>query len=227
MKAKINERSMAISLREQGKSYSEIVASVHVSQSTLSVWLKAVALTDKQVSSLADKKRAGQLKGGLARKSFRETKQKSIVNESIRDIKQLTIQDLWLAGIIAYWCEGTKQRETNISQAVVFTNSDPFLIRLFLKWLERCCGIEQQNLIFRLHIHESVKIYQALEYWSRELEVPIDNFSKTALKKHKILTNRKNKNENYHGLITVTVRKSTDLNRKIKGWVLGISNFLE
>lgn len=46
--------------------------------------------------------------------------------------------------------------------------------------------------------------------------------SKIYLKKNKVNSYRKNKGEGYHGVLRITVKKSTDLNRKVMGLVEGI-----
>jgi hypothetical protein len=45
-------------------------------------------------------------------------------------------------------------------------------------------------------------------------------------KSHNPKTNRKNSKEDYFGLLRIDVKRSTELNRTIKGWVLGITETL-
>ena len=48
-------------------------------------------------------------------------------------------------------------------------------------------------------------------------------FDRTSLKRHNPLTVRKNVNDDYHGCLCVSVRRSTDLNLRIEGWFHGIA----
>lgn len=227
MLPKHQERLVAVRLRKLGKSYSEILSQVEVSQSTLSLWFRNTRLTEKQIDHLLLRKKWGQTKGGIARKSFREKQQKTIITEAKKQIDNLSDRELWLLGTIAYWCEGAKQKEYNVSQGVVFANSDPFLLKLFLKWLKNICEIEENRIVYSLYIHENADFKKAITYWSNVLKISQIRLGKPVLKKHIILTNRKNQGDSYQGLIRIVVKKSTNLNRKIIGWIRGVENFLD
>ena len=47
-------------------------------------------------------------------------------------------------------------------------------------------------------------------------------FDKIYFKKHVVKSTRHNTQESYHGLLRVRVKRSTNLNRKIMGWIDGI-----
>ncbi|MBI2595714.1 helix-turn-helix domain-containing protein [Candidatus Daviesbacteria bacterium] len=226
MLAKVREHQQAVYLRKKGKSYAEIAYKIQVSQSTLSLWLRDVKLTKEQIDSLFLKKLMGQRKGGFAKRRFREQQEERIIKTSSSEVDCLSTRELWLLGIIAYWCEGSKQKENNVSQRVVFTNSDPFLLKLFVKWIREICLIGDKDIVYNLHIHENADVSTALNYWSKLLNIKVVSFGKTSIKTHKILTKRKNIGENYHGLIRIGIRKSTSLNRKIRGWVKGLNNLI-
>lgn len=226
MISKSNEHQRAIELRKDGKSYSEILAQIRVSQSSLSLWLRDIVLTKEQISALNLKKREGQRKGGMMKKGSRLLQEKRILETASAEIKKLSKEELWLIGTIAYWCEGSKQKDWNVSQGVIFSNSDPFLIKLFVKWLKECCLIKSVDIKYNLYIHEQGNVSIALDYWCKQLMIDFDSFGKTSIKKHNILTRRKNIGENYYGLVRVSVRKSTNLNRKIKGWIRGIDSLI-
>lgn len=223
MLPKPKEKALAISLRKQGFSYSEILSRVPISQATLSLWLRNIELTQTQVDNLLLKKKNGQSKGAKARKGIRIKQEKSIIKKAKKDIGSISKRELFLLGIMAYWCEGSKQKTHNVSQSVIFSNSDPFLIKLFIRWLKDECFIHESEIIYTLNIHESGNKKMAIEFWSKILQIPTSRFGKTILKKHKVATNRKNVGENYYGLMRITVRKSTNFNRKIFGWVSGIN----
>lgn len=223
MLPKLADRQKAIELRKKGKSYSEILSEVHVSQSSLSSWLKNILLTEEQMNLLLLKKKAGQKRGGLVKKKFRKFEEKQIIDTAGNEIKELSSREFWLLGIIAYWCEGSKQKEWNVSQGVIFANSDPFLIKLFANWVKKFCLVEDKDIKYNLYIHETGNTTTALDYWSKILNIHVKDFGKTSIKKHNILTKRKNIRQDYHGLIRISINRSTNLNRKIKGWVMGIN----
>ena len=61
------------------------------------------------------------------------------------------------------------------------------------------------------------------KYWAKKVGINED-LTKVFYKKNIVNTNRKNIGEDYFGILKVKVKKSTDLNRKIEGWVRGIEN---
>lgn len=226
MVPKITIKQEALKLRRLGKSYKEIGHMLEVPKSTLSYWLNKIELTNDQQLLILKKQIDGRIKGAKNRKNNRITKEKMIITKAANEITKISKRELWLLGIIAYWCEGAKQKNNNISSRVIFSNSDPLLIKLFVVWIEKVCNISKNRLIFTLYIHENGNLERGLQYWSKILEINKDSFGKTVFKKHKVSTNRKYDNKFYYGLLRVTVKSSTDLNRQIKGWAKGIDNIL-
>lgn len=224
MPPKLEQHKKAIYLRRKGYSYSEIAKLLKVSQGSLSLWLRSVSIENKYQNLLKSKQKKGQLRGALSRRENRLKQENIIFAEAEREINNISTKDLWLMGIIAYWCEGAKQKTNNVSQGVCFVNSDPFLLKLFIKWLKEICKIADENIKYTLYIHENAAKSKAINYWSRNLNISVSKFGKTVFKRQKIKTNRSNIRSNYFGLVRITVSRSTDLNRKIKGWVLGVNN---
>lgn len=219
-------KQKALELRSQGKSYKEISTILGISKSTLSYWLNRIEITSEQKAVLLEKQREGRLKGAQKRKTWRITKEHSILAKAAIEISRISRRELWLLGIMAYWCEGSKQKANNISGRVIFANSDPFLIKLFVKWIKEICKVSENRLVYTLYIHETGNLDASFNFWSKVLGVNKDYFAKTVLKKHNISTNRKYDNDLYFGLLRVTVRNSTDLNRQIKGWIDGVNSSL-
>lgn len=222
---KPKEREKAIKLRKRGFSYSEILKEIPVAKSTLSLWLRSVGLAKRVKQRLTKKKILGQQKGAQAKRAQRIHLTKEIKDKARNEIRRLSERELWLIGTALYWAEGTKQKETNPSQKVRFSNSDPLMIKVFFRWLRKTCKIPLKNIDFEIYIHETADTEKAKKYWSRVLCLSEEKFQKIRLKKHKINTKRKNIGENYHGLLSIMVRKSTNFNRKITGWIEGIYKY--
>lgn len=104
---------------------------------------------------------------------------------------------------------------------VKFVNSDPGMVNMFLSWLE-LLGLPLDAVAFRIAIHESADLAAAERHWSRVVGVPPDRFLPATLKRHNPRTARKNVGAGYHGCLRVEVRRSTELNTRIEGWVKGI-----
>lgn len=219
------EKDMAVKLRKEGLSYSEILKKISVAKSTLSLWLRSVNLSKKQNQRLTEKKILAQKRGAEARKNIRILQTKNIFNETKNDVTKIIHNPLWFAGILLYWAEGSKQKDTNVAQRVSFANSDEKMIRLFVKWLNDVLKIKKDDLTFELYIHEKSDFENAKEWWAHSLSCEKEKI-RIYFKRHQSKnTKRKNTEENYHGLMRVTVKTSTRLNRKISAWIIHLCKY--
>jgi len=219
---KLKEKQKAIILRKKGLSYNEILHRVPVAKSTLSLWLRNIGLAKHQKQKFTERRRLAQLKAQQACREKRINITENIKLLARKEIKRISNRELKLIGIALYWAEGAKQKEWNVSQDVRFSNSDPLMIKLFLIWLKRICKISNERIKFEIYIHKTGDEKKAKKYWSRITGFPISELQKIIWKKHRIRTKRKNINKDYYGLLRVCIRKSTNFNRKIIGWIEGI-----
>lgn len=223
-------KKKAVKLRRKGLSYSEILKQIPVAKSTLSLWLRSVNLSTEQTQRLTEKKLLAIQKGSQSRRAWRVTKTKFIKEQAHLEIKnkirKIDNRDLLLMGIMLYWAEGAKDKEYNPGQSVIFSNSDPQMIKLFLRWINNCLQITNENIKFSIYIHENHKhvIENVKAFWSNKTGFPIGEFDKIYYKKHKIKIHRKNIKESYNGLLRIRILKSSAINRKISGWIEEINN---
>ncbi len=224
MQTKLIEKEKVIALRRQGKTYSEIRKVVHVAKSTVTLWLQEVGLSKKQKQNITAKRIAGALRGAMARKNDRIRRQTEIINTAILDIKSISKRELFLIGVILYWAEGGKGKEWRPSQRLAFSNMDPRMVRLFLRWLIEIAKIPRDMIGFEVTLHEThaFRVLECREYWVGVTGFPLSVLNKVYYKKAKIMTKRRNIGEQYFGILRVTVRESTTLVRKIAGWTEGI-----
>ena len=224
MIAKKEEKLKAVELRKGGLSYSEILNLVPVAKSTLSVWLKDVGLAKKQKQHLTEKRKLAQIKAKEACRAKRIKITEEIKSIARKEISGISEREMWLIGVALYWAEGSKQKSINVSTRTIFSNSDPLMIKLFLEWLKKFCKVSSQDIIFSVYLHESVynRRQEILKYWSNITGYPLSQFKQVVWKKNKINTKRKNIGVNYYGLLRITISRSTNLNRKISGWIEGI-----
>jgi len=220
---KEQEKLKAIELRKKGFSYNEILEKIDVSKSTLSVWLKNIGIAKKQAQRLTLKRKLAQKKAQEACRNYRINREKEIIELSKNDVKNISQRELWLIGITLYWAEGAKQKENNVSQRVSLTNTDPNMILLFDRWLKTVCKIEKKDIYYCLYIHKTANIKKAKLFWEKLLNVTIEF---VYIKKHNPESSRKYFKD-YNGLLRIDIKRSTDFNRKIKGWTLGIANDLK
>ncbi len=90
MISKKEEKKLAIALRKEGKTYSEILSAVPVCKSTLSLWLQSVRLAKKQKQRITVARVAGQKKGAEVRRRQRIERQQKIYAVSKLDISSIT-----------------------------------------------------------------------------------------------------------------------------------------
>ena len=216
--AKDELRAKARELREQGLDYEEIVARLGVSKSSVSLWVRDLPRPPGLSYEESRKRSAeGVRRYWEAERPIREAEREAARAAAAGQIGQLSDREIIIAGAIAYWCEGAKNKPYRRSDRVSFMNSDPRLIKFFLRFLA-AAGITQSQLIFRVFIHESADIGEAQRFWLDVTKSRPDQFRRPALKRHKPTTTRKNRGEDYRGCLRVEVRCSTGLYRQIEGW---------
>lgn len=220
MVIKTKEKVKAIELRKRGFSYQEILSKVPVAKSTLSVWLKDIGLAQSQKQRLTEKRRAAQQKAQQAWRAIRMRREAEIIAMAQEEIGKISKREFWLIGSALYWAEGSKQKSGSVSQKVSFNNSDPKMILFFDRWLREVCGRKKEDIAYSIYIHTTGDVEKAKGFWGSLLKAEI---KKVYFKKGNPKTRRKNTQEHYYGLLRIEARKSTDLNRKIKGWNLGIA----
>jgi hypothetical protein len=217
-------KETAIKLRKQGKTYSEILSVVPIAKSTLAIWLQSVSLGKKQKQIYTMARRLASLRGGEAKKKQRIEKQKKIFSQANLEIKDISIRELFLIGVIMYWAEGAKEKEYYPGSQLQFSNMDPKMIQVFLVWLIKACKIDKNMIIFNIFLHQTHKnrVKEVRAYWSKITGFPINSFSSIYWKKNNLKTNRRNIKEKYYGVLKIKVRRSSNLVRKIAGWSEGI-----
>lgn len=137
-----------MTLRKQGKTYSEIRALIpKTSKSTLSYWLSGLELSSKQKEKLSKninkKLIKARIQSVLVRKNKRQKYFLNIENNNLGFIHLLNnnneIAKLVLAAL--YLGEGTKSMRGSLRLG----NSDPGIIKLFLKLLRSCYAIDESK----------------------------------------------------------------------------------
>ncbi len=217
--AKTQLAEKARMLRTKGASLNEIIKKLNIPKSTASNWCQDIALSKEQKRRLAKKQHMGGIITAEKRTKDRLALTKQIMEESAAQVDILSQRDLLMLGSALYWAEGYKDK----NQEFGFTNSDPAMIKLMIKWLQEVCDIKQEIIHTRIcinHIH-SRRIKEIQNFWITITGLSHHQFSNPTFIK---VTNKKvyNNTSNYFGTLRIKVRKSTNLQRKILGWIQGI-----
>jgi transcriptional regulator with XRE-family HTH domain len=216
--AKDDLREEARALRLRGLTYDQIQVELGCSKSSISLWVRDLPKPPKRTPEEAS---AIARRGWEATLQRREVERGETKRGAAEEIGKLTDRELFLIGVGLYWAEGTKDKPYKRRESLLFINSDPDVIRLYLRWLE-LLGVGPERLRFRLSIHESADVAGAERYWADLVGADSSSFHRTTLKKHNPKTVRKNTADAYRGCLIVYVTKSADLYRRMEGAWYGI-----
>lgn len=211
--AKDDLRDQARELRIQGLSYNEIVARLGVSKSSVSLWVRDIPCPERFRYVHSQRRLDGLRRYNDARAARHAAESEAAAAE----IGELTDREVLIAGAIAYWCEGSKNKRGHKDNRVCFINSDPGLIRFFLRFLD-VAGVHRADLILRVYIHENADAQEAERFWLGVTETQSAQFRSPVLKHHNPKTKRTNVGEYYHGCLRIDVRRGSALYRKIDAW---------
>ncbi|MEK7496933.1 MAG: hypothetical protein AAB657_03450 [Patescibacteria group bacterium] len=200
-----NVKNYATELRKQGKTYSEILnlLDVKISKSTLSSWLTSIKLEENSRNIIRDKISASLV---LARNKALKIKRvnrceylKSVLNKNLYLKKFLDNQDIAKLIISAlYLGEGTKDIKRS---ALVFANSNPNIIVLFLKLLRFCYKIDENRFRCTLQCRADQKTNELESFWSDITKIPKTQFYKALIDKRTI--GKVSKNLEYKGVCRI------------------------
>lgn len=120
-------------------------------------------------------------------------------------------QQLKLAGSMLYWGEGAKHGGT-----VSFANSDPEMIKVFLKFLRKVCGVSEERLRLTLHYYEDHNPPELMNFWSNVTDIPLKQFHTPYL--HTRRVSGTYKRPSLHGTVQIRYNDSKLL-EVIKSWI--------
>ena len=215
---KLELQSKARMLRRQGLSIKEIQKKLKVSRSSVSIWVRDVKLTRKQVERLYVNKKTGALKGSIiaARNKIekRERLIRKFMKEGKREIGELSKRDRFVIGVALYFSEGGK-RDGDLQ----FCNSDPRAIGFMVRWFREFCEVPEEKFRGSLYLHSNLDERKAKQFWNRLTGIPLSQFGKTYVVKNNPKRLRKVKHP--YGVFRLRI-SDTNLHRKIIGWIAGI-----
>ncbi len=149
--------------------YGAIAKRISISKSTLSRWLKDLPLSDQRILEL---RREAWGRGEASRELFRTTMRKKralheqkIYRQQRKRFKTISSQTLFVAGLMLYLGEGDKKDRSRISLA----NTDPWVIKFFVRWLTQFLGIPVNRMKAELHLYESMNVSAERKFWLKQV----------------------------------------------------------
>ncbi len=216
---KLESKNLAIKLRLKGLSYKQILEQVKVSKSSLTLWLQNVELTPNQQAKILKRMDLGRLKSIETKKKKRIILTNEIIRAAKREFTEFLENPLFLIGLSLYWAEGDKHK----GERVKFTNSDPQLVALMMRWFREVCGVKEEKFRIALHTHTLLMNSEVKNFWHKLTKIPLKQFNKVYIKQ---TTLRQRRNVLYNGTCGVVVGDRA-LFRRITGWKLAaIDHFL-
>lgn len=196
-------------LRARGWSLMEIHRHLGVPTSTASQWCREVIDLPGNFVSAPREVRALTAE----RRERRRREDKAAASAAVGPVSD---REVVLTAAIAYWCEGSKDKPYDRREWLSFVNSDPGLIRLWMRFLDLMdVAVERRRL--RVLIHETGDLAESTAFWSDVAGVSASSFGKPTIKRHRPRTNRRNVGPDYHGCLCVTVASSARLYRVVEG----------
>lgn len=200
MKALVREKGRAIQLRRKGNSYKDILSLVPVAKSTLSEWLRELPLTAAEKQALKRRKDAnisrGRIRAASVLHSNRMQRESVLHSEAKSTFSKFRNDQLFQIGIALYWAEGSKRQASSFS----FTNSDPDMIAMMIKWLEVYLNRPPEEVRARLYIHKPYAAENCEGFWHEKTAIPKENFRKTIYKPTGLLVKKR---PNYKGCLRI------------------------
>ena len=207
-------KPLAIRLRGQGKTYSEIQKEIgSVSKSTLTGWLRGIELSDAQKDRIqkivTESGQRGRQIGAWRNQQKRKERLIVIKQKAEVDYETYVNDPIFIPGLVLYLAEGSKKFER-----FQFMNSDPYLIKLMINWILLVSNLQPSELRFRLYIHQLYAHENCEKFWVNALRVEETQLLKTIYKP----TGRSHKkNPSYKGCLRIEVAGS-ELYWKTLGW---------
>ncbi len=215
-------KEKVVGYRKRGYSYRMISEKLGLAKSTLSNWLKEVPYHPNR--QVLKRIKLAPLRAAEQKSRIKIAEIKRIKGGAKEEMGLLTKRDLWLLGIGLYLGEGSK-----LYESIRIINSDPEIIKISLKWFKEVCKLKNKNFNPSVHLYPDNNIKESINYWSKIMGVPKNQFGKTQIDR-RINKSGKKKRKLPYGTIHLQIKSwrekefGRNLHRRIMGWIEAIIN---
>lgn len=201
---RLEDKRKAIKLREKGFTYGEIRSLIpELPKSTLSVWMRNINLSNEALRRLRQKMNEGIERGRfraiIVNIRKRKQRDKEVQKLARLEFEKYKGEPFFNFGIALYWAEGSKK-----FRRFQFMNSDPRLVKIMMRWVEKYLKIPKNELKLRIYIHKLYKNEGCEGFWEKITSIPKSSFLKTIYKPNK---HQVKKNPDYKGCIRIEAPK--------------------
>ncbi|MDO8633105.1 MAG: hypothetical protein Q7K38_00975 [Candidatus Wildermuthbacteria bacterium] len=168
-----------VALRKLGKTYGEIrrTLGIIIPKSTLSDWCSNILLSPEQQAAVNRTAKKASDRGlataWLINKARRVEYIKTVKGRVIHLSRRIEDKDTAkIALAMLYLGEGAKRT----SGSLMFGNSDPSVVGLFLRLLRNCYEIDERKFRCTLQCRADQDIKKLEKLWSRTTKIPLSQF---------------------------------------------------
>jgi AcrR family transcriptional regulator len=219
---KTKERDRVRELRRRhGLSVRELAAAVGVSKSSVSRWVRDVALTEKQLGELRDRNPAyNRQRNGAAQLAGRARDRRRGYQDEGRALVRGGNEAITRLCLL-YWAEGAKSRHS-----LSFSNSDPEMIRLWVRLLRMALGVpcERMRLTCYLYADHVAEQTEIEEFWAGVAGLERTNLCRSIVNLYSRSSQRKRVKKLPYGTCKVVVH-DTRLAQIVLGGIQEIGGF--
>jgi hypothetical protein len=129
----------------------------------------------------------------------------------VKPIKTKADAELLGMGLGLYWGEGTKASK----HSVRLGNTDPELIKMFMRFLMELFGVQKERFKFGLQIFTDIDVDEALAFWVQQLGVDRSQFCKITVTISGSIGTYRNKSK--YGVVTLHFN-----NMKLRDIIVGM-----
>jgi hypothetical protein len=183
----------------------EIALTLGVSKNSVSRWVRNVELTREQRERLAARNPALNPEFNGSRARARLALESRLEHQQLGRTLARRAEPLFVAGCMLYWAEGTKSRNQ-----VGFTNSDPEMAALFLRFLRTYFDVPDQFVrvtcyLFADHVERQREVER---FWLTTLDLPAERLGKSVVNVYSRSSRRRRRNALPHGTCRIVVSRS-------------------
>lgn len=220
----IGLKNKALEYRARGLSYNQISSRLKIPKSTLCTWLKDDLGSVKAKELNIEKTRSVWSRNISKFNSLRAKRYKAEVFDEIiansKTLPELKTDNLFWIGIGLFMAEGSKREKWSVK----FANSDPVIIKLIMRFFREVCKVPENKFRLLVFVHDNCDEEESLKYWSRIAKVPEEQFWRSQIVRSRSSLGVRPIDRLPYGTLRIAI-PDTKLNRKIYGWMLGLSKY--
>lgn len=198
-------KSRVIALRKNGSTYGEIqnLIGKKIPKSTLSYWCSAINFTAFQLNRVEELIRKGGERGRAIALAVSRKRRHDYLNKLLKNnayLRKLTFTNKRIAKVVLavlYLCEGGKRQ----SGSLMFGNSDPRIINLFLELMQMVYEIDTRKFRCTVQCRADHDTNSLNRFWSKITNVPLSQFYKPRIDARTI--GMKSRRKDYKGVCRI------------------------